>query len=219
MKKNENYQSKLDGILREIESKVEAGGKVPGLFLHSCCAPCSSYVLEYLSEYFSITIFYYNPNISEREEYRKRVAEQQRLIRELKTKYPVSFMEGDYIPAEYDAAVEGLEQLGERSRRCYECYKLRMKKTAMLAKEYGFDYFTTTLSISPYKNAKWLNEIGELLEQEMGISYLCADFKKKNGYKRSIELSQKYHLYRQDFCGCKYSKEEELLRKGKKEHA
>lgn len=213
MKKNVNYQIELDKILEGIQQDIQAGKPVPTLLLHSCCAPCSSYVLEYLSLYFSITIFYYNPNISEETEYQKRVAEQQRLIKELPVTHPIRFLEGAYEPWEYDKAVKGLETLGERSRRCYECYKLRLKKTAETAKEGRYDYFTTTLSISPYKNAAWLNEIGGMLESELGISYLCGDFKKKNGYKRSIELSAQYHLYRQDFCGCKYSKEEEMKRK------
>lgn len=215
MKKNVNYQIELAHKLKEIESKIESGDKVPTLLLHSCCAPCSSYVLEYLSNYFLITIYYYNPNISEEMEYRKRVEEQKRLIKELPTKYPVSFMEGNYNPEEYDAAILGKEELGERSIRCYECYKLRLMKAAKIAKEHDFDFFTTTLSISPYKNADWLNEIGELAMRETGVSYLYADFKKKNGYKRSIELSAIYHLYRQDFCGCKYSKKEEEERKKK----
>ncbi len=216
MGKNENYQLKLEEILKGLECATKPDGKVPTLLLHSCCAPCSSYVLEYLSEFFSITIFYYNPNISEKDEYYKRIAEQQRLIRELPVAHPVSFMEGNYDPEEYDEAVSGLEQLGERSKRCYECYRLRMEKTARLAKELGFDYFTTTLSISPYKNAAWINEIGYKLEEALAIPYLCADFKKKNGYKRSIELSARYHLYRQSFCGCKYSKEEEAFRQQQK---
>lgn len=213
MKRNVNYQVELDKILDGIQQDIQTGKQIPTLLLHSCCAPCSSYVLEYLSRYFAITIFYYNPNISEATEYQKRVKEQQRLIQELPVKYPIRFMEGIYDPSEYDRAVMGLENLGERSKRCYECYKLRLKKTAEIAKEDHYDYFTTTLSISPYKNAGWLNEIGMMLESEMGISYLCADFKKKNGYKRSIELSAQYNLYRQDFCGCKYSKEEEMKRK------
>ena len=209
MKKKENYQVKLDEIIKNIKTKTEQSDYVPRLFLHSCCAPCSSYVLEYLSNYFEITIFYYNPNISEETEYSKRVKEQQRLIKELPTKYPVHFIEGDYNPSSFDEAILGLETMGERSLRCYECYKLRMTETAKKAKEQGFDYFTTTLSISPHKNAVWLNEIGEVLQEELGISYLYADFKKKNGYKRSIELSNEYDLYRQNFCGCKYSKAEQ----------
>lgn len=211
-----NYQLKLDKILREITAGVEEGGRIPTLLLHSCCAPCSSYVLEYLSNYFLITIFYYNPNICEEKEYQKRVAEQKRLIRELPVTNPVAFLEGNYNPQDFFYAVKGLEQLGERSARCYACYRLRLEQAARMARQKGFDYFTTTLSISPYKNADWLNEIGELLQQEYGVNYLYADFKKKNGYKRSIELSEQYHLYRQNFCGCSFSKEEEEKRKQKK---
>lgn len=215
MQTNINFQLKLDQILSQIEKETEETGVVKTLLLHSCCAPCSSYVLEYLSQYFQITVFYYNPNISEQKEYEKRVAEQKRLISELPVRYPVSFIEGTYNTKEFDDAIKGLEQLGERSRRCYACYQLRLARTAKLAKEEGFDYFTTTLSISPYKNAIWLNEIGEQLMEQLQIDYLYADFKKKNGYKRSIALSEEYHLYRQDFCGCKYSKEEEIARKQK----
>ncbi|MGN0437261.1 MAG: epoxyqueuosine reductase QueH [Lachnospiraceae bacterium] len=213
MKENVNFQLELDKILKKISEQIEEENNIPTLLLHSCCAPCSSYVLEYLSQFFAITVFYYNPNISEEFEYRKRVEEQKRLIKEMTVKYPVTFIEGTYNPSEYDKAVSGLEHLGERSRRCYECYQLRLAKTAVVAKQNNFDYFTTTLSISPYKNAVWLNEIGMALEEEINIKYLCADFKKRNGYKRSIELSSLYQLYRQDFCGCKYSKEEELNRK------
>lgn len=215
MSENHNYQLKLDKILQEVTNKTKAGGRIPTLLLHSCCAPCSSYVLEYLSNYLLITIFYYNPNISEEREYRKRVAEQKRLIEEMPLKNPVSFLEGNYNPQEFLDAVKGLEQLGERSARCYACYRLRLERAAKMAKENGFDYFTTTLSISPYKNAAWLNEIGEMLQQEYEIEYLYADFKKKNGYKRSIELSEQYQLYRQDFCGCRFSKAEEEMRKQK----
>lgn len=215
MGQNLNFQLKLEKILQEIERETNTTGKVPSLLLHSCCAPCSSYVLEYLSRYFAITIFYYNPNISEEEEYRKRVVEQKRLIEELPAKNPISFMEGQYDTVLFDTAVEGKEQLGERSARCYACYHFRLEEACRVAKENFFDYFTTTLSISPYKNAVWLNEIGEQLQQQYEMKYLYADFKKKNGYKRSIELSEQYHLYRQDFCGCKYSKAEEEQRKSK----
>lgn len=216
MNNNINFQQKLDEMISRVMIETKSGKKVPSLLLHSCCAPCSSYVLEYLSQYFSITILYYNPNISELTEYRKRVEEQKRLICELPVKYPVDFLEGNYAPEEYYAAVKGLEHLGERSKRCYACYELRLAYAAALAKEKAFDYFTTTLSISPYKNAVWLNEIGEKLQQEHGVKYLYADFKKKNGYKRSIELSEQYHLYRQDFCGCIFSKKEEEERKQKR---
>lgn len=215
MSQNINFQLKLDKILQEIEEETREGKKVPTLLLHSCCAPCSSYVLEYLSQHFAITIFYYNPNISEEKEYRKRVEEQKRLIRELPVRNEISFMEGEYNPALFDQAIAGKEMLGERSARCYSCYHFRLEEACKVAKAHGFDYFTTTLSISPYKNATWLNEIGEELQQQYEMQYLYADFKKKNGYKRSIELSEQYHLYRQDFCGCKYSKEEEEERKSR----
>ncbi len=213
MDKNINFQLKMDKLINELQQNTKTTGKVPTLLLHSCCAPCSSYVLEYLSQYFSITIFYYNPNISQQEEYEKRVEEQKRLIHELPVLYPISFIEGEYDPKIFDQAIAGKEQLGERSARCYACYLFRMEESCKLAKAKGFDCFTTTLSISPYKNALWLNEIGEKLQTKYNMPYLYADFKKKNGYKRSIELSEQYHLYRQDFCGCKYSKEEAQTKK------
>ena len=213
MSDNINFQKKMDENLKEIEMEIAKGKKPPTLLLHSCCAPCSSYVLEYLTNYFQITALFYNPNISEEEEYQKRVKELRRLLEELPIRYPVRFMEGNYNPQEFNDAVKGLEHLGERSKRCYACYLLRMEYAAKIAKEQGFDYFTTTLSISPHKNAKWLNEIGKQLSEQYELSYLYADFKKRNGYKRSIELSAQYHLYRQDFCGCAYSKAEEAARK------
>lgn len=194
----ENYQLKLESILKEIDSPKK-------LFLHSCCGPCSSYVIEYLSNYFEITIYYYNPNISEKTEFNKRLEEQKRIVRELPTKYKVDVIEGNFDNDRYEEIIKGLENEPEGGSRCYKCYKLRMEETAKMAKKLGYDYFTTTLSISPYKNANWINEIGEELEKEYDIKYLYADFKKKNGYKRSIELSRIYNLYRQDYCGCKYS--------------
>lgn len=194
----ENYQLKLENILNEIDSPKK-------LFLHSCCGPCSSYVIEYLSNYFEITIYYYNPNISEKTEFNKRLEEQKRIVRELPTKYKVDVIEGNFDNDRYEDIIKGLENEPEGGSRCYKCYKLRMEETAKMAKKLGYDYFTTTLSISPYKNANWINEIGEELEKEYDIKYLYADFKKKNGYKRSIELSRIYNLYRQDYCGCKYS--------------
>ena len=199
-----NYQKLLD----EIIDKNIKENKVPTLLLHSCCAPCSSYVLEYLSNYFKITILYYNPNISPIEEFNKRVEEQKRLIALLKTKHPVSFIEGNYDNDLYESIIKGLEDEPERGKRCYVCYELRLRECAKIAKERGYDYFSTTLSISPYKNSDWLNDIGSKLEKEYKVNYLYADFKKKNGYKRSIELSNIYHLYRQNYCGCIYSKKE-----------
>ena len=211
MEANINFQLKMEEELHLIDEEIEKGKIPPTLLLHGCCAPCSSYVLEYLNRHFRITSFYYNPNISEIVEYNKRVDELKRLISELPVINEVSFIEGRYDPSEYDAAVYGLENLGERSKRCYACYELRLEDTAKKAAELNFDYFTTTLSISPHKNARWLNEIGERLGEKYGVKYLYADFKKKNGYKRSIELSEEYGLYRQDYCGCKYSKKEKEL--------
>lgn len=198
-----NYQR----VLEDTIARQQKEGKVPKLLLHSCCAPCSSYVLEYLSQYFEITVLYYNPNISPETEYRARVAEQERLIRELPTKHSVTFMEGEYHPEQFYGAVKGLEDCPEGGERCTICFEMRLREAAQTAKNGGFDYFTTTLSISPLKNAEKLNSIGASLAQEYGIAYLHSDFKKKNGYKRSVELSAEYGLYRQDYCGCVFSKE------------
>ncbi len=233
-----NYQKELDKLLNEITEKNGAGTEsAPRLFLHSCCAPCSSYVLEYLRQYFRITVFYYNPNITEDEEYRKRVAEQKRLIAAYNEKLPdaagkgpadgqgkgrnidgesisngrqqgyyIQVMEGDYEPQFFFEIAKGLEQCPEGGERCFACYELRLRETAKRAKAGGYDYFTTTLSISPLKNAAKLNEIGEKLAEEYGVAWLPSDFKKRDGYKRSIELSREYGLYRQDYCGCVYSR-------------
>lgn len=198
-----NYQKELDKVIEKLEKE----NRVPRLLLHSCCAPCSSYVLEYLSRYFEITVFYYNPNIFPESEYSKRIVEQQRLIDELTVKYPVSFVAGPYEKERFYDAARGLEEAKEGGARCMRCYELRLRETAELAREGEFDYFTTTLSISPLKNAGKLNEIGIRLGGEYGVEYLLSDFKKKNGYKRSIELSREHHLYRQDYCGCVYSYE------------
>lgn len=202
----QNYQKKLELILKQVE-KLE---DVPKLLLHSCCAPCSTYVIEYLSNHFYITVFYYNPNIDEKEEYTKRAAEQQKLIGEMTTKYPVKFVEGEYDVERFLKLSEKLVDEAEGGKRCVACYNLRLSETAKYAKEHGYDYFTTTLSISPLKNASRLNEIGEALEKSQGVTYLYSDFKKKNGYKRSVELSQEHELYRQDYCGCSYSKRDRL---------
>ena len=169
-------------------------------FLHSCCAPCSSYVLEYLSNYFKITVFYYNPNITEEAEYKKRVAEQARLISELDTVYPIQLVEGKYDPQRFYEITKGMEQMDEGSERCFACYRLRLEEAAKLAADGGFDYVTTTLSISPMKNAEKLNEIGAEVGEKYGIPWLFSDFKKKNGYKRSVELSKEHDLYRQSYC-------------------
>lgn len=199
----ENYQIKMEEILQNLPSN-----NVPNLLLHSCCAPCSSYVLETLSNYFNITIIYYNPNIYPKEEYDKRLSEEKRLISEMKFKNLVAILEVPYDNEEFNKISKGLETEKEGGIRCHKCYYLRMEKTAELAKFYHFDYFTTTLSISPYKDAELLNKIGQILENKYNVKYLYADFKKKNGYKRSIELSKEYGLYRQDYCGCKYSLKE-----------
>ena len=199
-----NYQKELDKKIEQIVSEK----KVPRLFLHSCCAPCSSYVLEYLSKYFRITVLYYNPNIYPESEYTKRILEQQTLIGQMKSKHPISFMAGAYDKERFYAMAEGMETLKEGGARCMKCYELRLREAAEVAKKGNFDYFTTTLSISPMKNAVKLNEIGMRLAEEYQVAYLLSDFKKKNGYKRSIELSKEYGLYRQDYCGCEFSKRE-----------
>ena len=205
-----NFQRELDKILAQLTG-------VPRLMLHSCCAPCSSYVLEYLRRYFEITVFYYNPNISMEAEYQKRVAEQKRLIGEYNqltdSGYPIAVIEGDYEPEAFYEIARGLEQCPEGGERCFACYELRLRETAKRAKAGQYDYFTTTLSISPLKNAAKLNEIGEKLAAEFGVAWLPSDFKKKDGYKRSIELSKEYDLYRQDYCGCVYSRAERDRRK------
>lgn len=201
-----NYQKVLDTLLGEIEEENRRSGKPATLFLHSCCAPCSSYVLEYLSEYFEITDFFYNPNIEPEAEYRHREAELERLIGEMHPKYPIHFQAGRYDPSEYYEAVRGLEHIREGGERCFACYRLRMEEAAKHASEGGYDYFTTTLSISPLKNAAKINEIGRELESVWGVKHLPSDFKKKGGYQRSIELSKEHSLYRQNFCGCVFSK-------------
>ena len=199
-----NYQKELDRLIGQIQKE----NKVPSLFLHSCCAPCSSYVLEYLSKYFDITVFYYNPNIYPEEEYRKRVQEITRLVNSMEFEHPVKLIEGRYDPQKFFRMAKGLEDIPEGGERCFRCYRQRMEEAAKLAKEGGYDYFTTTLSISPLKNAARINEIGEELAEIYHVTHLPSDFKKKNGYKRSIELSHEYDLYRQNYCGCIYSKRE-----------
>ena len=199
-----NFQRELERILTDIETS----GSVPRLLLHSCCAPCSSYVLEYLSDYFEITDLFYNPNIAPESEYRYREEELDRLIRSMPLRNPVHFLRGAYDPDTFYEAVRGLEAEREGGSRCRVCYELRMREAAKMAAEGRFDYFTTTLSISPLKNAQWINEIGEALEKEYGVKHLPSDFKKRGGYQRSIELSAIYRLYRQDFCGCVFSRRE-----------
>lgn len=196
-----NYQKELDKIIDDAFKR----GITPTLLLHSCCAPCSSYVLEYLSEYFKITVLYYNPNISPESEYAHRVAEIKRLIEELPVKHKVEFIEGEYNPECFIELAKGLENEKEGGKRCEKCFMLRLSEAYRYAKEGGFDYFTTTLSISPHKNAEMLNQIGEELATD-DVKYLPSDFKKKGGYKRSVELSGIYGLYRQNYCGCIFSK-------------
>lgn len=197
-----NYQKEMEQVLAQLK----ADGRTPRLLLHSCCAPCSSYVLEYLSEFFYITDFYYNPNISPADEYRKRVNEMQRLIREMPMKHPVEFVEGIYDPDRFYEMSKGKEDIPEGGERCFECFEMRLREAAREAVRLHMDYFTTSLSISPLKDAQKLNEIGIRLGKEYGIPYLASDFKKKNGFRRSTELSREYNLYRQNYCGCVYSK-------------
>ena len=196
-----NYQKELDKVIDGLVKE----NRVPSLLLHSCCAPCSSYVLEYLSQYFEITILFYNPNIYPPEEYQARVHEEERLIREMHFKHPVHMISGTYDSDVYYKAVKGLEKEPEGGARCEKCFELRLSEAAREAKKGGFDYFTTTLTISPLKSASTLNTIGERIGEEVGVSYLPSDFKKKNGYKRSVELSEEHGLYRQNYCGCVYS--------------
>lgn len=196
-----NYNLECEKILNSLDLNNKKT-----LLLHACCAPCSSAVLERISKYFKITILFYNPNITDYSEYLKRKEELKRLIKEVG--YDIEVIDCDYDKEKFISMALGLEDKKEGDIRCYKCYKLRLEKTALVAKENNFDYFTTTLSISPYKNSKWLNEIGKELSTKYKVDYLYADFKKKNGYKRSIELSNIYHLYRQDYCGCIYSKVE-----------
>ena len=210
---NVNYQKELEKL---IEGQQKAG-RVPSLFLHACCAPCSSYVLEYLSRFFSVTVFFYNPNISPKEEYEKRVSEIQRLISEMEFVHPVAFVEGEYKPEDFYEMARGLEDVPEGGERCFRCYRLRMEEAARLAEQGGYDYFTTTLSISPLKNAGKINEIGQELSQIYKVEHLPSDFKKKNGYKRSIELSHEYGLYRQNYCGCVFSKRESMEKQRQRE--
>lgn len=200
-----NYQKELEKIIDRLVEEE----RVPQLLLHSCCAPCSSYVLEYLSNYFEITVFYYNPNIYPEQEYEKRVKEQQELIRRMPAKHPISFVEGPFEKEKFYEMAKGLEDVPEGGARCMKCYEMRLRKTAELAKKEHFDYFTTTLSISPLKNAEKLNKIGLHLAEIYEVEYLLSDFKKKNGYKRSTELSREYGLYRQDYCGCEFSVRED----------
>lgn len=196
-----NYQLELDKI-------IESLGDNRRLLLHSCCAPCSSYVLEYLTEYFDITVYYYNPNITSGDEYKKRIDEERRLIGLMPTRRPVGFVAGEYEPELFLKLARGREKLAEGGARCFDCYRLRLDRTARYMSEHLglYDYFATTLTLSPHKNAEKLNEIGFEVAAKYGVNYLPSDFKKREGYKRSIELSREYGLYRQDYCGCEYSR-------------
>lgn len=194
----ENYQRQLDALLQQLDSR-------PSLLLHSCCGPCSSYVLEYLSHYFTITVFYCNPCIAPEEEYLHRLEEQKRLLREMPFDPSVSLLSDPYDHDAFLQAVVGLEGEAEGGARCTVCFRQRMERTAQTAKIQGFDYFASTLTVSPHKNAERLNQIGRELETQYGVSYLVSDFKKKEGYKRSILLSRQYELYRQEYCGCEFS--------------
>lgn len=195
----ENYSELCENILNNIKKKQR-------LLLHSCCAPCSSHVITYLTNYFDITILYYNPNIYPYEEYIKRKNEQIKLINEIKTINKLDIIDCDYDNDLFNKLIKGLEREPERGKRCTICYKMRMEKTAIIAKKNSYDYFCTTLSVSPYKNANLINLIGKELEKKYDIKWLYSDFKKKDGYKKSIELSKTYNLYRQSYCGCVYSK-------------
>lgn len=189
-----------------MEEQILNSKEGSSLLLHACCAPCSSAVLERLASHFKISILYYNPNITEEKEYQKRLDELKNFISKLTFKYPINIIDSRYEPKEFFQIAKGLEKEKERGKRCYKCYELRLEETAKIAKEKNFDFFATTLTLSPYKKTSWLNEIGENLSEKYQANYLYSDFKKKNGYKRSIELSKEYNLYRQDYCGCIYSK-------------
>ncbi len=210
---NANYYKKMEEQIRNFDIKYEQNAK-PRLLLHCCCAPCSSHCLSVLNEHFSITAYFYNPNITDYDEYIKRFDELSRFVHEV-------YVDGvDVKLAEYDPQVfldmaKGKEELPERGARCYDCYKLRLEKSAFYAKESGYDVFTTTLSISPHKNADWLNEIGAEMSKKYDIDYLFSDFKKKDGYRHSIQLSKEYGLYRQNFCGCEFSRKAAENRSGK----
>lgn len=205
-----NYNLKMENIIKNIDLD-----NPPSLLLHSCCGPCSSAVIERIEPFFNLTVLYYNPNIDTATEYKKRSDEQIELIKNLKLEQRVSVRVLDYNPDDFYNAVEGFEDLPEGSSRCIRCFKLRLERTAIIAKKENFDYFTTTLSISPHKNSQILNKLGEYISKKYGVNYLFSDFKKKNGFKRSIELSNKFNMYRQDYCGCIFSKKEMEIRNEK----
>ena len=194
-----NYDLEMEKQMKNLEEGT-------ALLLHACCAPCSSAVLERIANHFKISIFYYNPNITDKDEYQKRIEEIKKLITLIHPKYPVKLIEGDYVPEKFMEMAKGLENEPERGKRCYKCYEMRLEETAKIAEKLGFQVFATTLTLSPHKNSNWINEIGENLNNKYNTTYLYSDFKKKEGYKRSIILSKEYNLYRQDYCGCIYSK-------------
>lgn len=199
----ENFYLLFEKQIQEIKEKK----KVPTLLLHSCCAPCSSQVITCLTNYFDITILYYNPNIYPEEEYLKRKEEQIRLIHEIKNINKLEIIDCDYDNDIYEQEIKGLENEQEGGSRCYKCFNLRLNKTAQIAKENNYDFFSTTLTISPYKNSKLINIIGKDLEKKYNITWLYSDHKKRDGYKKSIELSKKYNLYRQNYCGCEFGRD------------
>ena len=210
MNQKRNYQKEMEKVITGFQ------GEKKSLLLHSCCAPCNSAVLEKLQEIFELTVFYYNPNITEKAEYERRISEQRRLVEhfnQLHPQFPIALLEGNYEPEKFLTMSKGLELMPEGGERCYGCYGLRLEETARIAAEKGFDYFTTSLTISPMKNAEKLNELGEVMAEKYKVSFLPSDFKKKEGYKRSIQLSAELDLYRQDYCGCGFSKAESLRRK------
>lgn len=211
MEAKRNYQQEMEQVLASLSG-------VPKLLLHSCCAPCSSYVLETLSAYFAITLLYYNPNIMPEAEYQHRLAEQKRLLAELPTAHRVTLLEGDYTPAAYAAAIRGVEHTPEGGLRCQRCIAFRLEEAADYADRLGCDYFATTLTISPHKDAPFINAYGMALAQKHHAAFLPSDFKKRGGYQRSLQLSKDYALYRQDFCGCAISAREAEERRRKKEN-
>ena len=223
LSQNLNYYQEFEKQLKIVDKESGISGRKPTLLLQACCCPCSSHCLEVLTSHFDVTVFFYNPNIDEVTEFQKRLDELYRFTKEADFALDVKVVEGPYEPEVFYEMAKGREDLPERGERCYDCYELRLRKTAEYGLEHGFDYFSTTLSISPYKVARWINEIGMKLEEELRasskdekgeITFLFSDFKKKNGYKRSIELSEEYGLYRQDYCGCVFSKRDRDLKKG-----
>ena len=207
-----NYNKEMENILESLKKD----NKIPKLLLHSCCAPCSSHVISVLTNYFDITILYYNPNIEPFEEYEKRKQEEIRFIEQYPNKNKLDIIDCDYDNNLFQEMSKGLENEPERGARCIKCYYLRLDKTASIAKELNYDYFGTTLTVSPLKDSNKLNEIGLKLQDKYNINYLVSDFKKKEGYKHSIELAKEYDLYRQDYCGCIYSKQQRELEKANK---